>query len=210
MPSSVTSLGNDCFKECYSLSTVVITSKLVSIGNECFFHDDIKHFYSADQDLTPYSVDLPSTLTYLGNYIFHQCDKMTSVRCDIPVIPYSCFHDCDKLRTVRLSYRVTEIEACAFESCMKLESVYLPSSLKSIGWSAFQDCPQLSSIHIPSTLTYLGEDCFRQCPLNPINLPSNLQGVISEKSIRSMEGKIRWVSPDGSDIELTKEKKDPV
>ena len=135
---------------------------------------------------------------------------MTSVRCDIPVIPYSCFHDCDKLRTVRLSYRVTEIEACAFESCMKLESVYLPSSLKSIGWSAFQDCPQLSSIHIPSTLTYLGEDCFRQCPLNPINLPSNLQGVISEKSIRSMEGKIRWVSPDGSDIELTKEKKDPV
>ena len=43
----------------------------------------------------------------------------------------------------------------------------------------------------------------------PINLPGNLQGVISEKSIKSMKDKIKWVSPDGSDIELTKEKKDP-
>ena len=81
--------------------------------------------------------------------------------------------------------------------------------MKRIGWSAFQDCHELSSLHIPSTLTYLGDECFKGCDLNPINLPSNLQGVISEKSIKSMEGKIRWVSPDGSDIELTKEKKDP-
>lgn len=208
LPSSVTSLGNECFKECYSLSNVIITSNLVSIGDECFVHDDIKHFYSVDQDLTPYSVDLPSTLTYLGKYIFCQCDKITSVRCDIPIIPFSCFCGCDELRSVRLSYRVTEIRACAFQGCMNLKSIYLPSGLKRIGWSTFQYCHELSFVHIPSTLTYLGEDCFKDCDLNPINLPSNLQGVISEKSIKSMEGKIRWVSPDGSDIELTKEKKD--
>lgn len=209
LPSSVTSLGNDCFKECYSLSNVIITSNLVSIGNECFSQDDIKHFYSADQDITPYSVDLPSTLTYLGNYIFYQCNEITSVRCDIPVIPFSCFFDCDELRTVRLTYRVTEIGACAFHSCMSLKSIHLPSGLKRIGWSTFQGCHELSFVHIPSTLTYLGEDCFKDSDLNPINLPSNLKGVISERNIKSMEGKIRWVSPDGSDIELTKEKKDP-
>ena len=209
LPSSVTSLGNECFKECYSLSNVIITSNLVSIGDECFSQDSIKHFYSVDQDLTPYSVDLPSTLTHLGDDVFYQCDKITSVRCDIPEIPISCFYDCDELRSVRLSYRVTEIRASAFYSCMSLKSIYLPSSLKRIGWSAFQDCHELSSLHIPSTLTYLGDECFKGCDLNPINLPSNLQGVISEKSIKSMEGKIRWVSPDGSDIELTKEKKDP-
>ena len=210
LPSSVTSLGNECFKECYSLSNVIITSNLVSIGDECFVHDDIKRFYSVDQDLTPYSVDLPSTLTYLGKYIFYQCDKITSVRCNIPVIPFNGFCGCDELRSVRLTYRVTEIRACAFQDCMNLTSINLPSGLKRIGWSTFQDCHELSFVHIPSTLTYLGEDCFKDCDLNPINLPSNLQGVISEKSIKSMEGKIRWVSPDGSDIELTKEKKDPV
>lgn len=43
----------------------------------------------------------------------------------------------------------------------------------------------------------------------PINLPSNLKGVISERSIKSMEGKIQWVSPDGNDIEITQEKKEP-
>ena len=209
LPSSVTSLGNECFKECYSLSNVIITSNLVSIGDECFVHDDIKHFYSVDQDLTAYSVNLPSTLTYLGKYIFYQCDKITSVRCDIPIIPFSCFCGCDELRSVRLSYRVTEIRACAFQDCANLTSINLPSGLKRIGWSTFQDCHELSFVHIPSTLTYLGEDCFKDCNLNPINLPSNLQGVIGEKSIKSMEGKIRWVSPDGSDIELTKEKKDP-
>ena len=209
LPSSVTSLGNDCFKECYSLSTVIITSKLVSIGNECFFHDDIKHFYSVDQDLTPYSVDLPSTLTYLGNYIFYQCDKITSVRCDIPVIPFNGFCGCDELRSVRLSYRVTEIRACAFQDCANLKSINLPSGLKVIGSSAFQDCHEFSFVHIPSTLTYLGEDCFKESDLNPINLPSNLQGVISEKSIKSMKGKIQWVSPDGIDIEITQEKKEP-
>ena len=209
MPSSVTSLGNECFKECYSLSNVIITSNLVSIGDECFVHDDIKHFYSIERDLTLYSVDLPSTLTYLGKYIFYQCDKIMSVLCDIPIIPFSCFCGCDELRSVRLSYRVTEIRACAFQDCANLTSINLPSGLKRIGWSTFQDCHELSFVYIPSTLTYLGEECFRNCPLNPINLPSNLQGVISERNIRDIKDKIRWVSPDGSDIELTKEKKDP-
>ena len=208
LPSSVTSLGNNCFRECYSLSNVAITSNLVSIGNECFFQNDIKHFYSIEQDLTPYSVDLPSTLTHFGNYIFYECDEITSVRCDISVIPHSCFYGCNELRSVRLTYRVTEIEANAFYSCVNLTSINLPSSIKRIGWSTFQDCHQLASIHIPSTLTYLGKDCFKDCGLNPINLPSNLQGVISERNIQDIKDKIRWVSPDGS-IELTKEKKDP-
>ena len=209
LPSLVTSLGDKCFRQCYSLSNVIITSNLVSIGDECFMADGIKHFYSVDQDLTPYSVDLPSTLTQLGKDIFYHCSKITSVRCDIPVIPFNGFCGCDGLRTIRLSYRVTEIGPGAFEDCMKLESVYLPSSLKSIRSYAFQYCRKLSSIHIPSTLTYLGEECFRKCPLNPINLPSNIKGIISERDIRDMKDRIRWVPSDGSDIEITQEKKDP-
>ena len=209
LPSSVTSLGNNCFKECRYLSNVVITSKLVSIGNECFAHDNIKHFYSVDQDLTPYSVDLPSTLTRLGNNIFYDCNQIKSARCDIPVIPYSCFCRCNGIRTVRLSYRVTEIGACAFYMCVNLKSINLPSSLKKIGRSTFQDCRELSSLHIPSTLTYLGEHCFRDCGLNPINLPSNLKGVIDEDYIQDIKNKIRWVPPDGSDIQIEKEKKSP-
>ena len=153
LPSLVTSLGDKCFRQCYSLSNVIITSNLVSIGDECFMADGIKHFYSVDQDLTPYSVDLPSTLTQLGKDIFYHCSKITSVRCDIPVIPFNGFCGCDGLRTIRLSYRVTEIGPGAFEDCMKLESVYLPSSLKSIRSYAFQYCRKLSSIHIPSTLS---------------------------------------------------------
>lgn len=209
LPSSVTSLGNNCFKECRYLSNVVITSKLVYIGDKCFSKDNIKHFYSVDQDLTPYSVDLPSTLSYLGNYIFDECDQITSVRCDIPRIPFSCFFDCSKLQTVRLSYRVTEIEGNAFYSCVNLTSINLPSSLKRIEWCTFRDCHKLSSLHIPSTLTYLGEHCFRDCGLNPINLPSNLKGVIDEDYIQDIKNKIRWVPPDGSDIQIEKEKKSP-
>ena len=163
LPSSVTSLGNKCFKQCSSLSNVIITSNLVSIGNECFNEDNIKHFYSVDQDLISYSVDLPSTITHLGYHAFDQCNKITSVCCDIPEIPFSCFYDCSRLQTVRLSHRVTEINSSAFYSCINLKSISLPSGLKIIGQEAFRDCHQLSAIHIPSSVSDLGVGSFSYC-----------------------------------------------
>lgn len=195
LPSSVTLLGNNCFKECSSLSNVIITSNLVSIGDECFSEDNIKHFYSNNDDIITYSVNLPSTLTKLGDFAFEHCNKITSINCNISKIPLGCFKYCNKLETVKLSNKVTRIHSFAFESCIKLKSINLPSSLKDIGSHTFDYCSSLTSINIPSTLTYFEGDCFINCNLIQINIPSNLQRIIKEYSIKDIKDKIKWVSP---------------
>lgn len=195
LPSSITSIGEDCFRYCTSLSNVIITSNLVSIGEGCFTVCGIKHFYSNNEDITTYSINLPSTLTKLGEYAFSYCEQITSINYNIPQIPLGCFKDCSKLEMVKLPNKLTRIRSFAFEKCIKLKSIYLPSNLKDIGSRTFENCIQLSSINIPSTLTHFEGDCFINCNLTQINIPSNLKRIIKEYSIKDIKDKIKWVSP---------------
>jgi hypothetical protein len=71
------------------------------------------------------SVQIPSTITTIGNCAFMSCTQLTDV-----VVPNS----------------VTSIGYQAFMSCSHLESVTLGSGITSIQFYAFKNCPQLTSI----------------------------------------------------------------
>ena len=61
-PSSVTSLGNYCFKNCTSLTSINIPSSVTSLGDGCF------------KDCTSLtSIDIPSSVTSFGDYCFYGC-----------------------------------------------------------------------------------------------------------------------------------------
>lgn len=210
LPSSVTSLGHRCFRNCNELSRVIFTSNLAYIGSECFYLDNIKYFYTTENDLPPYSVIIPSTITHLGTECFYGCNEMSSVWCDINEIPMDCFKGCGEIKEIKLTTRVTELGTGSFEDCTELKSIEIPTSVKWIGNYVFERCYYLSSISIPSTITHLGYDCFSKCPyLTRIELPNNLKNVIKPESIQTVLKKIKWVSPDGSDIQIEKEKKSP-
>ena len=87
-------------------------------------------------------IELPDTLTTLGNSAFSGCSDLESI-----VIPAG----------------VTEIPDYLFSWCRKLVSVELHEGITSIGYSAFQMCGSLSRINIPAGLTKLGGDAFSGC-----------------------------------------------
>ena len=62
IPNSVTSLGDDCFFECSSLTSITIPNSVTSLGGACFF---------GCSDLT--SITIPNSVTSLGGWCFCDC-----------------------------------------------------------------------------------------------------------------------------------------
>lgn len=165
LPDSVKYISNECFKCCYSLKTVVITSRLTRIGDKCFEGaSSLKHLYTDDNSDTQYSVDIPSTVTSLGEGVFQECVELTSLNfgTDIPV-PTSFCYRCYELREIRIDDQVTKIGSFAFGECQALKKVHLPLNLRILNCDTFKFCTSLESIILPDTLYYVGDGCFDDC-----------------------------------------------
>ena len=76
IPNSVTSIGNDAFKECSSLSSVTIPNSVTSIGTSAF---------NSCSGLT--SVTIPNSVISIGKDAFCWCLKLETVyvQCEVPI-----------------------------------------------------------------------------------------------------------------------------
>ena len=91
IPSSVTSLGDDCFGGCTSLKSITIPSSVTTLGQQCF---------SDCSGLT--SITIPSSVTYLGDDCFSNCIGLTSVTIpsSVTYLGHNCFADCSNLESI--------------------------------------------------------------------------------------------------------------
>ena len=154
IPASVQTIGNKAFAEDPALETVILNEGLTAIGENAF---------SEDAAIT--EITLPSTLTSIGRYAF-QKTSLTSV--DLPAsltdLGDSIFDGCKSLTSITIPDGITSIPARFLVDCTKLESVVLPDSVTAIGSSAFFGCSKLSSITIPETVTEIGGHAFKYTP----------------------------------------------
>lgn len=116
------------------------------------------------------SLEIPSSVTSIGNYAFYGCSGLTSLE-----IPSS----------------VTSIGDGAFYGCSGLTSFVLPSSVTSIGDYAFQECSGLTSLEIPSSVTSIGNGAYSGCSgltsiyvswNTPLGISSNVFDYVDKKS----------------------------
>ena len=84
-------------------------------------------------------VNLPDTLTRIGN---------------------NAFYGCTSLAEINIPTGVTAIGTNVFERCTSLSSIVLPEGLTAIGQSAFVRCSALSLVIDLPNLTALGKDTF--------------------------------------------------
>ena len=70
IPNSLTSIGNQAFADCKSLTSVTIGNSVTSIGNQAF---------RGCSSLT--SVTIGNSVTSIGDYAFYGCDKLVDVYC---------------------------------------------------------------------------------------------------------------------------------
>lgn len=169
IPSSVTRIGNEAFKDCAGLTSVTIPNSVTSIGNEAF---------EGCKSLT--SITIPDNVTSIGYNAFWGCASLTSVTIpdSMTSIGYRVFQYCPGLKSVTIPNSVTHIEDYAFEGCTGLTSITIPNRVTSIGDEAFRGCTGLTSITIPNSVTRIGDRTFRDCTgLTSITIPNSVASI---------------------------------
>ena len=154
IPNSVTSIGKQAFQYCSSLASITIPNSVTSIGNNAF---------AGCSSLT--SITISNSVTSIGDYAFGGCSSLTSITIpnSVTSIGDGAFARCSSLASVTIPNGVTSIGDFAFGYCSSLTSVTIPNSVTSIGNNAFQYCYFLTSITIPNSVTSIGDDAFSDC-----------------------------------------------
>lgn len=133
-----------------------------------------------DNGSTVESIQLPTTLKYIGYAAFADCCNMRIVNIpgSVSSIGKYAFVNCKNMEHIQLPFFLKNISKTAFWACEKLTSVSIPPGVKRIGRGAFGNCFKLDNIVLPESLTYISDYVFFSCKnLKSIILPRNLIGI---------------------------------
>ena len=157
IPGSVTSIGDEAFSYCSSLTGVAIPSSVTSIGDQAF---------SFCSRLAAFTVDAQNpSYSSLGGVLF---DKHQTTLLQWPP---------EKAGAYTIPGGVTSIADSAFEDCNKLTSVTIPGSVTSIGYAAFYGCGRLTTAFFQGNPPpSFGIAVFWQTALYSIYYPSKSTG----------------------------------
>ena len=188
IPNTVTSIGENAFHNCNSLTSIEIPNSVTSINNGAFEYCG---------NLT--SIEIPNSVTYIGSFAFYNCDALSNVTFEsnsqLTTIEDQAFSDCEILTSIAIPSSVTYICENAF-IYTKLESISvesgntaydsrngcnaiietsnnrmiigcknssIPNTVQSIAYSAFQYCEGLTDIFIPNSVTSIDNGAFNGC-----------------------------------------------
>ena len=202
----VTSIGDQAFYRCTSLTSVTIGDSVKSIGYEAVFaacssltsivvdkdntaYQSINgNLYSKDgKTLIAYAVGktdksftILDSVTSIGNSAFWYCISLTSVTIgdSVKSIGDYAFRKCTSLTSVTIGDSVTSIGYRAFFDCTSLTNVTIGDSVTSIGANAFEDCNSLTSVTIPDSVTSIGDYAFWYCiSLTSVTIPDSVTSI---------------------------------
>lgn len=173
LPDSITSIGENAFNGCESLTSVTFgkNSQLSSIGPGAF-----NYCYSLE------SITISESVTSIGSDAFYYCYGLRSVtfgeNSQLTSIGEGAFNWCESLESITIPDSVTSIGEGAFCCCAKLTSITIPDGVKSIGNYAFAGCSALESITIPDSVLNIGDSAFAECTaLESITIPGSVLSI---------------------------------
>lgn len=131
--SKVTSIGNDGFRSCKSLTDITLPDSVATIGVTAF---------SYCKNLT--GITLPNGLTKISDRTFWGCSGLENVVIpdSVASIGLSAFYGCEKLKSVTIPTGVTSIAGYAFDGCSSLQFLTVHATTP----------PSLGDSPIPSTI----------------------------------------------------------
>ena len=209
LPAGITSIGDGAFHGCSGLTSLNLPAGITEIGDDAFYgcsglkevrfciNDNLDtyltkghpyidvdcgiKYYINDKEIT--SIEIPSNVTTLGNYVFQGCSGLTSLNlpAGITKIGSYAFMGCSGLTSLNLPAGITEIDKYAFYDCNGLTSLNLPAGITEIGENAFQYCSGLTSLNLPAGVTEIGYRAFKGCSgLTSLTLPAGITEIGKE------------------------------
>jgi len=203
VPSSVTSLGANCFSNCNKLSTATIEARISSIERDLF---------NGCNNLE--SVTLSDSVTSIGANAFANLSKLSSVSSWSNVTTIgNCAFSATSFATVTLSSNIQSIGTSPFSKCPSLvwidvdesntmyksidgvlfdndemnliqypcgrnEDYTVPDNVTAISAGAFNGCKQLQSIIISDSVKTIGNSAFEDCSsLTSLTIPSSVTSI---------------------------------
>ena len=110
------------------------------------------------------SIFIPDSVTKIGSYAFGGCGGLTSIIVADGNKNYDSRNNCNAI--------IETASNCLISGC---ENTVIPDSVTEIGELAFSDCTGLTSITIPDTVTEIGDSAFNGCTgLSNINIPDSV------------------------------------
>jgi hypothetical protein len=167
IPSSVTSIGDNAFAGCTSLTSVAIPANVTSIGALVYGTNTFGYGFSGCTSLTAITVDaLNSIYSSVGGVLFN---KSRTTLIGYPE---------GKAGGYTIPSSVTGIQKWAFESCTNLTSITMDNSVTNIGLKAFLDCTSLTSVTIANGVTSIGDWAFGGCTsLTNVTIPNSVTSI---------------------------------
>lgn len=152
---------------------------VTAIGKNAFATMDGSDKHQKNEELQ--SVNLPNTITEIGDHAFYYCQNANFMSITIPngvtKIKEGTFGYCTSLKNVTLPNSITSIGVGAFSVCSALTSITLPKGLATIEDYAFSYAG-LTEVNLPNSITSIGEGAFSMCTaLTSIKLPEGLNKI---------------------------------
>ncbi len=169
IPSSVTTIERGAFQYCKVLTSVKIPSSVTSIKSSVFGNCT---------NLT--NIEIPSSVTELGQYAFNNCKSLTNIEIpsSVTTIKSSAFKGCSNLTSIEIPSSVTELDSGVFENCTNLTNVKIPASIERIKSSTFENCSSLTNVEISPGITRIDSGAFENCTnLTSIKIPESVTWI---------------------------------
>ena len=141
IPNSVTSIGDYAFCECSSLTSITFgdNPQLTSIGDNAFWRCSSLTSIEIPNSVTFIGEGAFYRCSSLTSITFGDNPQLTSIE-------HTAFYGCESLTSIEIPNSVTSIGDYAFYECTALESIEIPNSVTSIGSHAFYNCTKLRNI----------------------------------------------------------------
>ena len=159
----VTSIGNNVFYYCKSLTSITIPDSVTTIGRAAFV---------SCSNLT--SVEMPNTIENISDSLFMGCKSLTSITIPDSVTSIGTFAFANSgLTSITIPGSVTSFGEGLFKES-SLNSVTLTEGLICISEGMFESCKSLTSITIPDSVTSVEAYAFANSGLTSITIPDSV------------------------------------
>ena len=106
------------------------------------------------------TLTIPANVATIGNNVFEECNKLTSVSINTSTLGSNMFKNCENLATVTIGGTLNTINVDAFIGCSKLSTLNISGTVGSIGDEAF-DGYALTSLNISGHVGTIGANAFK-------------------------------------------------